>query len=204
MFRGFPAYALSLIHSGGMKSKHAETYSVPAPMCISERRYDCDYADDAPEPDYGHLFVKEGPSMSNPLPGPAARAAADWWAQFLSAPGPGQPDPTRDVPGLTGALIQSACSHTRYTPAQVRAFAAELAAIFQAQLDAGGRASAWTEYGPDEVLTYAARLAGFELDPLALPAKSFTLLQAGSGLVVTRLGPGGTPQILVPHVEAAS
>lgn len=142
--------------------------------------------------------------MPIPLPGPAARAAADWWAQFLSAPGPGHPDPLQDAPGLTGVLIQGARSGTRYTSTQTQAFAAELAAIFQAQLDAGRRASAWTEYGPDEVLTYAARQAGFELDPLALPIKSFTLLSAGSDLVVTRLGPGGLPQTLVSHVEAAS
>ncbi|WP_261665264.1 hypothetical protein [Deinococcus sp. Marseille-Q6407] len=139
------------------------------------------------------------PGSRECVPGPAAQAAADWWAQFLSDPSPGESG--SDLPALLSLNLRS---EARYTPEQVQTFADRLACIFQAQLDAGRRASAWTEYGPDEVLTYAAGLAGFELDPLALPVKSFTLLQAGSEVVITRLGPGGAPQQLVPHVEATA
>lgn len=124
---------------------------------------------------------------------PEARAAADWWASRL-ANGTDQHDlGDRDASerNLTAtARLGSAWLRQRFTTEQVDAFRRELAEGVEQRLNEGawdpvepGRGSALRalqcDYGPDPVLSGAAKLAGFELKMFDLPLKTVMWINPG-------------------------
>ncbi|MBF6341287.1 hypothetical protein IU450_36210 [Nocardia abscessus] len=125
----------------------------------------------------------------------AAQAAADWWAQQLSAPtlvsaAPGQPvHPTQ--PSAVVAARLRADAHT-ITSDQLAAFTAYLTEAIYAELTARYRITLRVDYRPDGALTAAADAAG--IDSSRFPWKSNSYADADH--VTTVSGDGAVTQVL--------
>ena len=148
---------------------------------------------------------------------PEARAAADWWADALANGTDDHDLGARDAAerDLTAAArAGSAVLRQRFTDEQVDAFRRQLAERIEQHLikwESYPHEGAWDpsdprrasalraigcDYGPDEVLTEAAELAGLALKMFDLPMKSVMWIDPGE--VKVSAGYGATPKVIWP------